>query len=58
MDFLTDAFGSAVWTPVPLAIKVAEACAFGLTVFEHAPGSPVALALGKIGERVVQNSGL
>jgi chromosome partitioning protein len=52
---LLGAFGSAVWPPIPLSVRVAEACAYGTTVFAHAPHDPVAAALRLIGQRLIEN---
>jgi chromosome partitioning protein len=52
---LLEAFGPSVWPPIPLTVKVAEACALGQTVFTHAPDEPVAEAFQAIGQRVIQN---
>ncbi len=52
---LVAAFGPAVWPPIPLSVRVAEACAYGTTVFAHAPRDPAALALRLIGQRLLEN---
>ncbi len=52
---LVAAFGPAVWPPIPLSVRVAEACAYGTTVFAHAPRDPAALALRLIGQRLIEN---
>jgi chromosome partitioning protein len=52
---LVDTFGPVVWPPIPLSVRVAEACAFGKTLFDHAPHEAVTRSLVKIGERLVQN---
>ena len=57
MGALTNHFGSKIWPPIPLATKVAEAAAFGKTMFDHAPGHKATRALTKIGERVIENTG-
>jgi chromosome partitioning protein len=55
MAELAKAFGSAVWPPVPLSVRVAEACSFGQSVFDAAPGEPVTKALQLVGERLIEN---
>lgn len=52
---LVAAFGATVWPPIPLSVRVAEACAYGTTVFAHAPRDPAALALRLIGQRLIEN---
>ena len=52
---LVAAFGPAVWPPIPLSVRVAEACAYGTTVFAHAPHDPAAAALRLIGQRLIEN---
>ncbi len=52
---LVAAFGPAVWPPIPLSVRVAEACAYGTTVFAHAPRDPAAVALRLIGQRLIEN---
>jgi chromosome partitioning protein len=52
---LVAAFGPAVWPPIPLSVRVAEACAYGTTVFAHAPDDPAAAALRLIGRRLLEN---
>ena len=52
---LVGAFESAVWPPIPLSVRVAEACAYGTTVFAHAPRDPAAVALRLIGQRLIEN---
>jgi len=52
---LVRAFGPAVWPPIPLSVRVAEACAYGTTVFAHAPRDPAARALRLIGQRLIEN---
>lgn len=52
---LVAAFGPAVWPPIPLSVRVAEASAYGTTVFAHAPRDPAAVALRLIGQRLLEN---
>ena len=54
MDALVEAFGAAVWPPIPESIRVAEACSFGTTLFEHAPNEKVTQAMKLVGERLIQ----
>jgi chromosome partitioning protein len=55
MAELVAAFGPAVWPPIPLSVRAAEACAYGTTLFRHAPGAPVTAALRLVGQRVIEN---
>jgi len=41
MEDLVLAFGSVVWPPLPLTIKVTEAASFGTTLYDHAPSEKV-----------------
>jgi len=52
---LIEHFNGAVWPAIPNTVKVAEANSFGDTVFEHAPGSAIAEAFNKIGQRLILN---
>lgn len=49
-------YGPLVWPPIPEAIAIDEASAFGETVFTHSPGSPAAQALRIVCSRVVENT--
>ncbi len=53
MRELIDTFGQAVWPPIPASVRIAEAAAYGTTVFRHAPKGPAARALQLIGERLI-----
>ncbi len=57
LEALLQAFGSVVWPPVPLAVCVAEACAYGQPVFDFAPRETAALALGQVAQRLLENTG-
>jgi chromosome partitioning protein len=52
---LVASLGAVVWPPVPLSVKVAEACSFGQVLFDYAPNEPVTKALARVGERLVVN---
>jgi len=56
MAELVKAFGPTVWPPIPLSIKVAEACSYGKNLFDFAPYERVTTALGVIGQRLIQNT--
>lgn len=55
MAELVATFGPTVWPPIPLSVRVAEACAYGTTVFAHAPEAPVTAALRLVGQRLIAN---
>lgn len=57
MAQLVATFGATVWPPIPLSIRVTEACSFGTTVFRHARGDAVELAMTRVGERLLENLG-
>lgn len=52
---LVESFGAVVWPPLPLSVKAAEACSYGTTLFEHAPGEAVTEALALVGARLSEN---
>ena len=56
MAELVKTFGPTVWPPIPLSVKVAEACSYGRNLFDFAPGEAVTLALAEIGQRVIDNA--
>lgn len=51
METLVKTFGPVVWPPIPQSVRVAEACAFGVTLFEHAPKEKVTEAMRRVGQR-------
>lgn len=53
---LVRVFGAVVWPPVPLSVRVAEACGYGRVVFDHAPGEKVTQAMVLVGRRLMQNT--
>jgi chromosome partitioning protein len=56
MRQLLATLGPVVWPPVPLSVKVAEACSYGQLLFDYAPGEPVTKALALIGDRLIENT--
>ena len=48
-------FGPAVWPPIPLSVKVAEACSYGKSLFDYAPRETVTQALRTVGDRLLTN---
>lgn len=54
MDGLVKAFGRAVWPPLPLTVRVAEAVSQGLTLFEASPDEPITGALLEIVMRMLE----
>lgn len=57
LEELQKVFGAAVWPPVPLTVRVSEACAYGETIFEFAPQEKAAKALCKVAQRILENTG-
>ena len=55
MKALVEMFGSVVWPPLPLSVRVAEACAFGKSLFEIAPDDPVTVAMRTVVDRLELN---
>jgi chromosome partitioning protein len=53
MRDLVATFGPRVWPPVPMTIRVAEASAYGTTVFDLCPKEPVAEKLDQIVDRLL-----
>ncbi len=54
MTDLVQAFGQAVWSPIPLTIKVTEAASYGKTLFEHCPTDPATLAVTGVLKRMLE----
>jgi chromosome partitioning protein len=57
MRDLVAAFGATVWPPIPLAVDVAEASAYGTVIFDHAPKAKVTRAMQQIVSRCAENLG-
>ena len=55
MDLLVEIFNASVWPPIPLSIRVSEACSFGQTVFDSAPSEAVTEAIGLVCQRLFDN---
>jgi cellulose biosynthesis protein BcsQ len=55
MASLVDMFGPVVWPPLPLSVRVAEACSFGRSLFEIAPNDSVTIAMRQIVDRFELN---
>ena len=54
MADLVQAFGHAVWSPIPLTIKVTEAASYGKTLFDHCPADPATLAMTGVLKRMLE----
>ena len=54
MADLVEAFGQAVWTPVPLTIKVTEAVSYGKVLFDHCPNEAVTGAMQGLVARMLE----
>ena len=55
MKALVEMFGAVVWPPLPLSVRVAEACAFGKSLYEIAPDDPVTVAMRSVVDRLELN---
>jgi len=55
LQVLAGHFGQLVWPPVPLTVRLAEASAYGETIFDSDPESSSAKALAGIGKRILDN---
>ena len=55
MNELIGVFHAIVWPPLPMSVRMAEACAFGETVWTVSPKDPVALSMTLVCERFHQN---
>ncbi len=55
MKALIEMFGPVVWPPLPLSVRVAEACAFGQSLYEIAPDDPVTIAMRQVVDRLELN---
>ena len=55
MRLLFGAFGETVWPPVPLSIRVTEACAHGQTLFTFCPGEFVTGVMERVARRFREN---
>lgn len=54
MDELVESFGTRVWPPIPLTIKVTEATSYGTTLYDLAPGNPATAAMKGIVHRTLE----
>ena len=55
LQTLVKSFGSLVWPPVPLTVRLAEASAYGETIFDSDPTGTSAKALAGVGQRIIDN---
>lgn len=53
---LVKTFGATIYPPIPLSTKVPEACSYGTTLWTHAPRAAVTAAMGRITQRVADNT--
>jgi len=54
MQDLTEAFGQAVWPPIPLTIRVTEASSYGTTLFDLVPDEAATYAMELIASRMME----
>ncbi len=57
LDTLAEAYPKLVWPPIPLSVRVPEACGYGKTMFEHAPNHKVTKALLLVVKRFARIAG-
>ncbi len=55
LETLTGIYGEVVWPPIPLSVRVAEACSFGRSLFEFAPSESVTEAIQTVADRFLLN---
>ena len=53
---LVHTFGPTVWPPIPLSIRVTEACSFGRSLYTFCPGEPVTRAMARVAQRFLTNT--
>lgn len=53
MEDLVAAFGSTVWPPLPLTIRMTEANSYGTTIFDLCPGETVTQAMRAVVRRML-----
>jgi chromosome partitioning protein len=56
MDELAAVFGSNVWPPVPMTIRVTEATSFGTVVYDHCPDHKVTRQMHLIVDRIQEST--
>jgi chromosome partitioning protein len=57
LDALANAFPESVWPPIPLSVRVSEACGYGKTMFDHAPNHKVTTAMRLVAKRFIKLTG-
>jgi chromosome partitioning protein len=57
LNALADAFPESIWPPIPLSVRVPEACGYGTTMFDHAPKHKVTRALLIMAEKYITVTG-
>jgi chromosome partitioning protein len=55
LRILVEHFGQLVWPPIPLTVRLAEASAYGETIFDLEPNKSTAQSLAEIGQRIIEN---
>ncbi len=54
MTDLVRAFGQAVWSPIPLTVRVAEAASYGTVLYDLCPGNAATRAMWGVVERMLE----
>jgi len=55
LRILVEHFVQLVWPPIPLTVRLAEASAYGETIFDLEPNKSTAQSLAEIGQRIIEN---
>lgn len=55
LRLLVEQFGGVVWPPIPLSVRVAEACAYGRSLFEMGQSDPIGAAMTVLVDRFMVN---
>ena len=53
-EALVETYGAIVWPPIPLSVRVAEACSYGTVIFDHAPRDIVTKAMRQVAQRLTR----
>lgn len=57
LEALAQAYPKEIWPPIPLSVRVPEACGYGATMFDHAPNHKVTRAFLTVARRFVEVTG-
>jgi chromosome partitioning protein len=57
LDALAESFPDVIWPPIPLSVRVSEACGYGSTMYKYAPQHKVTRALELVSKQFVDLTG-